>query len=423
MSRRSLEIGQHGPVSITYQRRDEAGKWRTPDVPRRPGAKPRDDERYRARAKYRDPDGVVRDVETYRATKGAAETALLHSLARRGQSVDVGRISPESKVSEAVALWEAEVRKHAGLSVTSQRVYLLTMSTHVVPAIGSLRLREVTVPVLTDLLRKVAAGRSGESGDRGGGGAAKTCRTVLRSFFSLVQRHGAIIGNPVRDVPPIREDKAQRASRAETAKRATKRAFTRAERDAVLSFADADERAKVRDLPDLVAVLAGTGVRIGEALALRWEDLIVTGDEPSARVAGTVVRTQEGLRRQGFGKTETSTRTVPLPPWLAERLRSREERTGRTKPVVFLSGLDPFGRGMGLRDPSNTAHQMRELLDAAGFPWATAHTFSKTVGTLLADAGVPNREIANMLGHARVTTTLDYYQGCGDVSARTADHL
>lgn len=408
MSRRALEIGEHGPASVTFQRKNESGRWVAADEPRRRGRAPKPDERYRARAKHRDTDGVVRDVETYRATKAAAESALREVLARRGRVAEASEIRAETRFSDAVALWEREVKQHAGLSVTSQRVYLLTMSKHVTPKIGALRLLDVTVPRLTALLREVATTSPG---------SAKTARTVLRSFFELAQRHGAVVGNPVRMVPAISVPKATKAAAASA--RRTAWSFNRTQRDEILAFADADRRAQGRDLPDLVAFLSGTGVRIGEALAMRWEDLDLDAAQPVAEIGGTVVYvTGSGPVRQDGGKTMASTRSVALAPWLVERLRARRAVAAADSVAVFPSAV--AGK---LRDPSNTAHHFRDLLDDAGYPWATAHTFRKTAGTLLTDAGVSIREVANQLGHAKVSTTLDYYQGRGTVTRQAADVL
>ena len=68
----------------------------------------------------------------------------------------------------------------------------------------------------------------------------------------------------------------------------------------------------------------------------------------------------------------------------------------------------PGGR---LRDPSNTQADLRAALDRAGYPWVTSHTFRKTVASCLDDAGFPIRHIADQLGHARPSTTLDHYLG------------
>jgi integrase len=73
--------------------------------------------------------------------------------------------------------------------------------------------------------------------------------------------------------------------------------------------------------------------------------------------------------------------------------------------VVFPS---PAGQ---LRDPSNTQPDLRAALDRAGYTWVTSHTFRKTVASRLDDAGVSVRHIADQLGHARPSTTLDHYLG------------
>lgn len=86
-------------------------------------------------------------------------------------------------------------------------------------------------------------------------------RTVLRGVLDLATKHDAIPANPVRSAGPINVRTEKKGTRD------TERAFTPAERDAVVAFAGADVEALRRDLPDLVAVLAGTGARIAEACA------------------------------------------------------------------------------------------------------------------------------------------------------------
>lgn len=65
-----------------------------------------------------------------------------------------------------------------------------------------------------------------------------------------------------------------------------------------------------------------------------------------------------------------------------------------THPPVFLSA-----KGL-LRDPNNTIGDLCKALDRAGFPWATSHTFRRTVATRLDDAGLSARQIADHLGHS-----------------------
>ncbi len=73
--------------------------------------------------------------------------------------------------------------------------------------------------------------------------------------------------------------------------------------------------------------------------------------------------------------------------------------------VVFTS---PTGL---LRDPSNTQADLRDVFQRIGYPWVTSHVFRKTAATLLDDAGVTARKIADQLGQAQVSVTQDYHLG------------
>ena len=65
----------------------------------------------------------------------------------------------------------------------------------------------------------------------------------------------------------------------------------------------------------------------------------------------------------------------------------------------------------GWRDPNNTARDFREARDAAGFAWVTSHVFRKTCATILDEAGLSARAVADQLGHAKPSMTQDVYLG------------
>ncbi len=236
-------------------------------------------------------------------------------------------------------------------------------------------------------------------------------RTVLRGVLDLATKHDAIPANPVRSAGPISVRTEKKGTRD------TERAFTPAERDAVVTFAEADAKAVRRDLPDLVAFLAGTGARIAEACVLRWSALDLA--EGRAKLGPVVIREKgEGLRIQANGKTATSIRTIGLPSDVVARLLARQVAAEPNEwDVVFSS---PRGR---LRDPAYTCNDVSELMTDAGHEWATAHTFRHTVATLLDLAGLSAREIANYLGRARASMTQDVYMSRHTVSERAAGLL
>ncbi len=73
-------------------------------------------------------------------------------------------------------------------------------------------------------------------------------------------------------------------------------------------------------------------------------------------------------------------------------------------------------RSKALRDPSNTRRVLREIRGSEGFAWVTSHVFRKTAATILDEAGLTARLIANRLGHSRPSMTQDVYMGRAAVS-------
>lgn len=168
----------------------------------------------------------------------------------------------------------------------------------------------------------------------------------------------------------------------------TTRAFVVDEVSAIFRTLEDGDRA---DLGDLLAFLFGTGARIREALeCVAWSDVDL--DQGVVRVRGT--------------KTLAADRSLGLSPDLTERLRDRAQRHGRTGQVF---GITRFETKLGQpRDVSNVLKQIRRVLDASGCPWAGSHTFRRTVATWMDREGHPIAEIADQLGHANVSVTMQY---------------
>jgi integrase len=128
---------------------------------------------------------------------------------------------------------------------------------------------------------------------------------------------------------------------------------------------------------DLIELLAYTGLRIKEALALRWSDLSLG----SAR-AVTVRRALETghTARYGPPKSRAGRRTVPIPVTVAMQLRLRraEGEWCDDDSLVFLSS-----RGTPMLD-SNLRHRvLRPAARAAGVGWMGFHTLRHTFASLL----------------------------------------
>ncbi|MBI4940799.1 MAG: tyrosine-type recombinase/integrase [Actinobacteria bacterium] len=340
--------------------------------------------RVRARARCRDWDGATRPVTRWGATRHEAETRLRAVLVDR-TAFPAGDWSPMLTVDAAVSLWQADLDS-TPLAPATRQLYAAAARLYVQPDLGRLRLGELSVAVIDRALASVLAARGPQR--------ARAARRALSSLCAAAVRHGALGHNPVRDSRPIR------------CPRRRVRALTADEAADLQARLRADSTAVRLDLPDLVQFMLGTGVRIGEASAVR--DAVLDHQAGTVHINATVVRVHgAGLQIQPRPKTLASERILALPGPVLEML-ARRRATGRVSGPAGVVFASPAGM---LRDPSNTQADLRAALDRIGYPWVTSHMFRKTVASRLDDAGFSIRHIADQLGHARPSTTLDHYLG------------
>jgi integrase len=377
MPRPPLAIGTYGAIT-TQKLRGTAG--------------------YRAFARFRDHDGVTRQVERVGPTAGAAKSRLREHFRDRANQGPASDLSGESRFHSVAEQWITRVDHLAAQgqrSPNTAQLYRETLTRHVLPAVGQLRLLELTVPRIDKVVQDIVAHR--------GAATAKLTRTVISGVLGLAVRNGALPSNPARDVARIATRPAQ-----------PPRALTPEERVEWISRLRADKDAVRKDLPDLCEWMLATGVRIGESLALHWDDVDL--DAGLVRIDYTVIRIKgAGLLRKST-KSLTGARTLPLPQFAIDMLRRRELLSGGRGPVF----PDALG---GWRDPSNTSRDLRNARGSTDFAWVTSHVFRKTAATELDRAGLTARQIADQLGHAKVSMTQDRYLGRRAMGRDAADAL
>ena len=354
-----------------------------------------------ARTRFRDNDGVSRLVERSSTTKAKAETSLRAALAERQAPIKAeGAMRSDMSLADAGVVW-IDQNHYADLSPRTRSQYEAEFNRYIKGSeLHGLSLREAnTVGTIERFLQRVA--------DAHGNAAAKAARRVLSNLLGTAVRHRALPYSACRDVRQPRARQGSRSSdrRSEVA-HDTDRAFTREERSLALKVADDFPGDDAADVADLVAFLAGTGVRLSEALGCTWwSDVSLEASQPTVHVRGT--------------KTDKADRVLPLPRWLAERLRERAQSRGSEELVFASPRLHDKTKP---RDRRNVLRHLRARLDTAGLPWATSHTFRRTVATLMDEAGAPLAEIANQLGHSNVNVTAEYL-GRRQGSNRAADVL
>ncbi|MGQ0482498.1 MAG: site-specific integrase [Pseudonocardia sp.] len=343
---------------------------------------------YRAMTRYRDYDGTVRPVERHGTTKGAAENNLRTALRDRARVDGGSTIQPDTKVVVLAEAWYQSLTV-APRSITTMAQYRDRIDKQIIPSIGQLRVRELS-PGVVDRHLAAIAGKHGNA-------TAKMTRTVMSGICGLAVRADALDRNPVREASAISTKPQNRP-----------RSLSVDEVRQLLAYLTYDDKAIRRDLPDLVAFIAATGLRIGEATGITWDTLDL--EAGTVEVRGTVIPVRgQGPHFKPSPKTDAGARTLLLPTWCIEMLRRRAAR-GSASSAEARNPVFPAPRG-GLRDPSNTQADLKEAFAYAGLPWATSHTLRKTVATLMDQAGLSARAAADQLGHSKTSMTQDNYYG------------
>lgn len=360
------------------------GTWGDIRYMRRAGAQPG----WRAIAQFCDQDDVVRQVERAAPTKPKAKAKLTAALAARADAMRGGDIGPTARLRMVADRWLARLARRVddgNRSPNTLALYRHTWTNHIAPRAGDWRLDRIDVQRVDRLLTEIT--------DERGYPTAKTARGVLSGMLGMAARFGAIPTNPVRDVEALSapaRDPVRALSPGEAV-------------DLWNRISDLTRTGTCDpDLPDLVLWMLGTSERIGNTLAAHWPWLDLNA--ATAALGPNVIRVKgEGLRLN-HGTTKTRARMIDLPePVIAMLLARREQPRYRPMGPVFP---DSFG---GLRDPRNTNRSLRRAFNQAGYPWVTSHVFRKTVATVLDDAELSARQVADQLGHAKPSMTQDVY--------------
>lgn len=357
MARPRTPLSSYGTISTVQV---EPGKWR-------------------ARTRYRFEDGKLRQVERFAPSKAKAETALKTALTtlRAGTVAEVKR---ETRIRD---LGERFLASKADKAPRTLETYRHSVRKVILPRIGDLAVSEATAERLQRTLDGIAEAH--------GPGEAKKARAVLSGMMGLAARSDAIATNPVRELAPI-EAKATGAT-----------AIPLRELPTLLEQVRSDEIMRAQDLIDLVEFVAGTGVRISEAIDVNGTDVRITGTVPRIGAEVTVRKS----------KTTAGERRITVPASVATMLAARPLDDGPLFPT-------PLGKR---RDRRNTSGQWQDGRERLGLPPYTFHSFRKTVATALDQAGLTPRDIAEYLGHANPSLTMNTYMSKTVGGSRAADAL
>jgi integrase len=314
-------------------------------------------------------DGRRRRRSFMGRTRGDVAEQLSAALASRQAGLPVGA-NRRQTVEQYLIDWLGAKQR---IRVTTALRYDGLARRHLLPRLGRVRLTDLAPSDVERMMRSmVEEGLSPRT--------AMHARGVLRTALHDAQRDGLLARNVAALARPIGvpERKVQVLSPDQV-------------RD-LLARIDADP------LAPLVAFAIGTGGRLGEALALRWQDV---ADDYS-----TVAFTHGVYRGQLVPlKTEKSRRTLPLPRLVQAALkRQRLRATPSPDGFVFTSNAGTP------QDQTNVGHQWRRLQASIG--WESPlrfHDLRHQSASLLLAGGADLRTVMGWLGHSQITLTANTY--------------
>lgn len=169
-------------------------------------------------------------------------------------------------------------------------------------------------------------------------------------------------------------------------------------------------------LGPLFIVMLGTGMRVGEILALEWKHIDLAKSNLSVVQSAVTAKTPNAKARQKLiqnPKTEKGKRQIPLPEDVATVLDQWRKIQAQEKlklgPLYKNSGrvfTSTIGTPLIAR---NVARKLSQLAEKAGVEHVNPHALRHTFATRLLEAGVHPKVVQEMLGHKDITLTLNTY--------------
>jgi integrase len=357
----------------------------------------RKDGRWEARitAGFDPATGKQRQISKYFKTRTEAAawvTEMAHAK-QTGTFVEPNRIT----VGEWVNRWLDEYMK-AHVRPKTWSTYKDMARLHIIPEIGSIPLRQLQTNDLQRLYNnKLENGRL----DGKGGLSSRAVHMIHQIIHGALQqaaKEQVVFRNVSEAVvlPKLRYKEIQPLTSEQVSR------FL--------------ETAKESRLYAAFLLELGTGLRRGELLALKWEDVDLKKGTAQVKQSLSRVRvngtTKTALLFQE-PKTKQSKRVVPIPHEALKELKVHKARQNEEK-LFFGQAYQDNGLVFATEDgkpldPDNFAKRYGTILKKAGLPHVSFHNLRHTYASLLLEAGEHPKVVQEILGHTKISTTMDIY--------------
>jgi integrase len=341
-----------------------------------------------------DRDGRRRRPRAVRRTKREALAALDELRRQADQGVTPERTQ---SVGEFLEWWLATVVPDT-VKPSTVDGYERIVTLYITPHVGWVKLAKLTPQHVKSMLRAMEEdGLSPRT--------RQFARAVLRRALRWAEQNGLVLRNVAALVDGPRKTGTKLDDTLDAAGAA-----------AVIDAAAGDR------LEALAVLVLRLGLRKGEALALRWEDIDL--DAGTLSVRGTLKRQKGGGLYVDTTKTDAGTRELPLVAGTAEALREHRRRQAAERLALGPLWTDTghvFTTATGTPlDPRNVNRWWSAVCERAGVGHHRFHAARHTAATLLLDQGVPLEVVSAVLGHAGLAITADVYAKVGMDAKRRA---
>lgn len=317
----------------------------------------------------------------YGKTQGAVRELLTKAL----HDHDRGMLSADNPtVQRFLEDWLASVK--TSLRVRSYERYEGIVRKHLVPTLGRLRLDRLTPAHVQALLdAKLASGLAPRT--------VQGCRIVLVAALKQGVQRQVVSRNVASFVPGPKVRNAEM------------QVFNPEQARQFLATSQGEP------LHALYLLALHTGLRRGELLALKWEDLDLDAGTLSVHRALGRSMTQGIVIAEP--KTPQGRRTVRLAAPVVSVLRVHRKRQLEHRLMAGQEWheqgyLSTTSRGAAI-DPNALGRDFRRVCALAGLPAIRFHDLRHSAATIALSQGVHPKIVSEMLGHSRISLTLDVY--------------
>ena len=301
---------------------------------------------------------------------------------RRKLRAGINIAGPKVTTSQWLERWLRDVAK-PNVRPSTFKSYRDLLEDHVIPVVGRIPLERLSPADVRHVMSACTAT----------GAAPRTVhhvRAVLRNALRQAERDGLVQRNAAALAEPPRiEPQEMKAFTPEQAR----------------SF---QQTIKGDPLEALYLVTLDTGLRQGEALGLRWQDVDLDAGTITVRYA---LQRVEGKLVLVEPKSQTSRRKVQPGAVAMRSLREHHARqTEEQERVTWLPfGLVFTGAHGHPLDGVAVTKRFQAILKAAGLPRMRFHDLRHSSATLLLCQGIAARVVMERLGHSNITLTLNTY--------------